>query len=170
MFIDTRRLKNFPPIVNQSCRILILGSMPSKVSLQKRQYYGHPQNHFWKIIGHLLRHKEWADYATKRKTLLENNIALWDVVDSCWRESSLDVDLREVKGSDLKTFIKKYPNIKAVFCNGTTAFSLFRRNYGDIDLPVVRLPSTSPAHTISFGKKLQKWRRIMMVLKEQQTI
>ena len=93
--------------------------------------------------------------------LTSNHIALWDVVRSCRRSGSLDSHLRDVKVNNIKRLIKKHATLKAIFCNGQTSYKLFKRYNGDIALPVLALPSTSPAYTLSFNEKFVQWRKIL---------
>lgn len=151
-------LRSFPPIINARCRVLILGSMPGVQSLEAKQYYAHPQNQFWRIMADILGCLPPTTYARKKAMLLKNRIALWDVIDGCHREGSSDANIRDIKSQDFGRFFKKYPNIKAVFCNGQTALRLFHRHYPDCRIPVVLLPSTSPAHTQPMAWKVKYWK------------
>lgn len=109
------RIIGFPPLIDSSSRILILGSMPSVQSLKMRQYYGNPRNQFWQIMENLLKHDQWDNYAHKTRTLLDNKIALWDVIYSCQRKGSLDSNLCHITVNDFKQFLRRYPAINAVF-------------------------------------------------------
>jgi hypoxanthine-DNA glycosylase len=155
------RIACFPPIINRASTVLILGSMPSVRSLQTQQYYGHPQNQFWKLIAELLGVKKWKDYAHKKETILKHGIALWDVLDSCLREGSMDAAIREHRVNDLEAFLKKYPRIKVIFCDSGTAFKLLQKKYKVLPVPVFVLPSPSPAYTIPFKTKLSAWTKIL---------
>src|SRR5690606_32686823 len=89
------RLQGLPPVLDAHTRVLVLGSFPGVASLRAQQYYGHPQNHFWKILGVL-----WAlplmamPYPERVAVLLERGLGVWDVYRACEREGSLDVDIR----------------------------------------------------------------------------
>jgi hypoxanthine-DNA glycosylase len=133
--------------------------MPGIKSLEAQEYYAHPQNQFWKIMAKLLRHAWPLTYAQKKKMLLKNHIALWDVVASCKRKGSLDSNIRGVEFNDFAGLFKKYKNLRAVYCNGNTAYKLFKK-YSCCDLPVLALPSTSPAYTKSFGWKTREWKQL----------
>ena len=139
--------------------------MPGVQSLKFQQYYANPRNQFWKIIESLLDAKLADNYANKIKILSDHKIALWDVIHSCQRKGSLDSNLRNWKVNSFKDFLNKYPAIKAIFCNGQTAFGLFQQYHGDVVLPIFVLPSTSPAYTISFDQKLVQWEQILNFLK-----
>ena len=158
------RIIGLPSVVNKSSKVIILGSMPGAESLRIRQYYGHPRNQFWEIMKRLLKQKSIASYVDKKRMVFNNGIALWDVIHSCKRDGSLDANLRDIKVNDFKRFIKRHPNIRAVFCNGQTAFRLFNRHCGYVDLPVLCLPSTSPAHSIPVSNKLRKWKKVLRFL------
>ncbi len=101
-------IRSFPPIINSRSRVLILGSMPGIKSLQAQEYYAHPQNQFWKIMTALLGFELPLTYMHKKKMLLKNNIALWDVIASCRREGSLDSNIRHIRLNDFEGLFKKY--------------------------------------------------------------
>ncbi len=164
------RLKGFPAIEDDAARILILGSMPSGASLDAGQYYAHPRNAFWKIIGELLELSEGATYAQRCAALRSAGIALWDVLEFCERPTSLDSDIAPdtMVVNDFEAFFTSHPNIRAVFFNGAKAEDVFRKRVRPTlsgvhtDLPCARLPSTSPAHaSMRFDTKLAHWRRIL---------
>jgi hypoxanthine-DNA glycosylase len=155
------RLACFAPIINRSSKVLILGSMPSVRSLKLQQYYGHPQNQFWKIIAALFDVAEWKDYGHKKRVILGHKIALWDVIDSCERAGSADANIKEARVSDLHGLLKKYPNIQVVFCDSGTAFKLLMRYCPDLPRPVFQLPSPSPAYTIPYQTKLKQWKAVL---------
>lgn len=158
---------SFPPIADADARLLILGSMPGKASLEANQYYAHPRNLFWTILGELVGAHPALDYAERTQILTANGIALWDVLKSCRRTSSLDADIDKstMIANDFAAFFAVHPCIERVFFNGATAEQTFRRQV----LPTIaaetlllrRLPSTSPAHAaLSYHQKLQSWRVI----------
>jgi len=157
----SQKLVGFPPVLGKFPRIMILGSMPSVESLKQKQYYGLARNQFWKILENLLKSGVLNNYEDKKRMLMNNYIALWDVVYSCRREGSLDSNIRDIKINDFKHLLKTHTTLKAIFCNGQTSYKLFRRTNKDIDLPVIVLPSTSPAYTLSFDIKLAQWRKIL---------
>ena len=155
-------ITGFKPIANQSATILILGSMPSEASLLKRQYYAHPRNQFWLIIARVFSKDIQMSYRAKTTLLKESGIALWDVIASCKRKGSLDAHIKEVSVNDIPKLLKRYKNIRAIFCNGKTAFNMFEKKFKSIGLPVVCLPSTSPANTQPIEWKLKQWNRITL--------
>ena len=160
----------FPPVANKDARLLILGSMPGQRSLAEQQYYAHPQNSFWPIICRLLNNENALDYGQRQRLLLNNHIALWDVLKKCQRKGSLDADIdpRTIELNDFPAFFSRRRQIKAVFFNGARAERLFRKgplqalNQTAPALDYHRLPSTSPAHaTLGFAEKYGRWRVIL---------
>ncbi len=153
----------FAPVGNADATVLILGSMPGIRSLQQAQYYGHPLNAFWKIMGELVGAHPGLPYMERLGILEASGIALWDVLASCRRETSLDAHIREACANDFETFFAGHPHITRVFFNGSKAEQCFRRFVlGKQALPqldFLRLPSTSPAHAgMRYADKLQAWR------------
>ena len=163
-------LKSFPPFTDERSRILILGSMPGPVALKKKEFYGFPGNHFWKIMRDLFAEgKELATYAEKRALLRENRVGLWDVIGSCRRTGASDSSIRDVIPNNLPALIRRRRAIRTIFLNGKTAEALYRRYFGDvIRIPAYYLPSTSPAHaSMSYEKKLAAWKAILPYLENR---
>lgn len=159
------RIFSFPPIIDNNSKIIILGSIPGVKSLEKQQYYGHPQNKFWKIIFELLNEEFTEDYAERINILKKHNIALWDVIDSCERKGSLDSEIKNEEANQIEELLEDYPNIKAIFCNGGKSYKNLQKILGkNYKIPVFLLPSTSPLHTVSFEKKLEEWKKIVEFL------
>jgi hypoxanthine-DNA glycosylase len=168
-----RLLCGFPPIAAPDARVLVLGSMPSVASLAKQQYYGHPQNAFWPIMGRLIGAGPELPYDKRKRILCEHRVAVWDVLRECHREGSLDTSIRIETESpnDFISFLADHPHIETVFFNGQKAETAFRRhartqvtNSGRA-LEFIRLPSTSPAHAgRSFAQKLAAWRAVKRAL------
>ncbi|SDL79614.1 DNA-deoxyinosine glycosylase [Chryseobacterium taihuense] len=156
------RISSFHPIINANSKILILGSIPGVKSLEKQQYYGHPQNKFWKIIFHLFNEDFTEDYIQRINILKKHHIALWDVIDSCERKGSLDSEIKNEEANQIPELLQKYPNIQAIFCNGGKSYKNLQKMLGENSIvPFYLLPSTSPLHTISFEKKLESWKKIL---------
>ncbi len=154
------RIHSFPPIVDSACRVLVLGTMPGIASLQRVQYYGHERNLFWPIVFSLFGRECPADYAVRTAFLLEQHIALWDVLHSCVRRTSADSDIRNAEANPIPELLEAHPTIEAVFCNGQGAAGLYRRHIaGRLNkaLPMTVLPSTSPAYAIPAERKLAGW-------------
>ena len=161
-----RRVRSFPPLEDRHARVLILGSMPGAASLAADQYYAHPRNHFWPIMGRLFGAGPELPYAKRVRRLKSCGIAVWDVLESCVRPGSLDADIEEgsIAVNDFAGFFDAHPGIGAVFFNGAKAESAYRRHVLQglpspaCTLPVCRLPSTSPAYAaLSLGRKLALW-------------
>lgn len=152
--------RNFPPVVDGNTRVLILGSLPGEVSLAHQQYYAHPQNRFWHLVGEVIGEPLPAlDYAARLDTVRAHGIGLWDVVAEARREGSLDSNIRLHAGSDLVGLIATLPSLRAVAFNGGTAARIGQRALaqGDVTIPVVLLPSSSPAYTIPYVTKRDAW-------------
>ena len=153
-------IKGLPPISAKDAHTLILGSMPSKKSIQRRQYYAHPQNAFWKMMTRILG--EADNYQKKTKLLKNHKIALWDTIRTCERTGSLDAAIKNRKYNPIEDFLKQHPKIKRILLNGGTAQNFYRRcAKHKIHLPYTRLPSTSPANTMKFELKLKAWRKAL---------
>jgi TDG/mug DNA glycosylase family protein len=170
--IEDELAYSFNPVINDSARILILGSMPGVKSLNEQQYYAHPQNAFWRIMATLLNFDVLDDYQQRLAFLQSNEVALWDVLHSCKREGSLDsmIQPQTQVANDFNTLFLTYPNVRAVFFNGAKAEGYFKRHIFPTltqpQLHFVKLPSTSPAHaSLSFQEKLEVWRLIQYFLK-----
>lgn len=150
--------KGLAPIIDKDTKVLILGSFPGNDSLKLQEYYANPRNQFWRILSELLKEKDLPryQYSEKKRFLLENGIGLWDVIASCQREGSSDNRIRNEKFNDFNELFQKYPKGIRVFCNGKKAYGLFSKNY-QAKLDFECLPSSSPAHTVSFDEKKKKW-------------
>lgn len=157
----------FPPIADRRARALILGSMPGKESLRARQYYAHPRNAFWMIMGDLLGAEPELAYKTRTTILKAAGIAVWDVLASCTRASSLDADIdpATLVVNDFAAFYRAHPHITQVFFNGAMAEKFYLKHVSFTAHPNVhfqRLPSTSPAHAgMPYAQKLHHWQAIM---------
>jgi hypoxanthine-DNA glycosylase len=156
----------FPPLAAQDARVLILGSLPGRMSLAMQQYYAQPYNAFWKIMGTLFGAGPELPYERRVARLLEHRVAVWDVLAAGERPGSWDSAI--VRASmivnDFAGFFAAHRNLRAICCNGGTAFELYRRRVLPTlgppasDLPTLRLPSTSPAHAaLRFEAKLERW-------------
>lgn len=134
-----------PPIIDKDSAILILGSMPSVKSIEKKEYYANPANRFWNVIFSLFDGEFSSDYDKKIDFLHKNHLALFDVINSCLRNGSLDSNIRDSVLNDISGLIKDYPNISLIVLNGGTAAKLFEKNFKDtVNIPYIKLPSTSP--------------------------
>lgn len=153
---------SFPPILPENAKILILGTMPGVKSLEKQEYYGHRQNHFWKIMFQLFSDGTIPEaYAARKQLLVDNGIAVWDVLESCQREGSLDSAIRMGVANDIPQLLEKNPGISRIGFNGKESFRLYVKHFGTPTLPFIQLPSTSPAFTLGLEKKMEVWRGIL---------
>ncbi len=159
----------FPPVADESCRVLVLGSMPSVVSLKRQQYYGHRQNFFWPMMFQLFDEPYSDDYAVKKQLLLRHHVALWDVLASCQREGSLDSKITAEVPNEIPAFLAEHRAIQYLLFNGGKAFQSFQRNFPELlaQMEYYRMPSTSPAHTMKREQKLQKWQLILSLCQEK---
>jgi TDG/mug DNA glycosylase family protein len=162
-------IQGFPPISRPDAGTLILGSMPSRESLLQRRYYAHPRNSFWPIISELFGIMT-LDYAQRAECLTRKGIAIWDVLQACFRSSSLDSDIDDstIVTNDFETFYRNHSRINRVFFNGAKAESVYRRHVLPglpTDLAAIqlqRLPSTSPANAgMTAAEKQQAWKVIL---------
>ncbi|PPZ93020.1 DNA-deoxyinosine glycosylase [Cloacibacterium normanense] len=161
-----QKISSFLPIIDKESKILILGSIPGVKSLEMQQYYAHPQNKFWKIIFELFTEKFTTDYDERIKILEKYHVALWDVIDNCERKGSLDSEIRNEEANKIGELLHNYPNIKAIFCNGQKSHKNLQKILPkDFHLPIIVLPSTSPAHaSLRYEEKLKSWKMVLNYL------
>ncbi len=158
----------FPPLEASPCRLLLLGSMPGRESLARRQYYAHPRNAFWPLVCTLLGGDPAAPYPERCRLLTAHGISLWDVLAACIRPGSLDASI--VRQSEIPNplagFCRRHPELKAIACNGRGTEALLRRHFLKPQpelcnsLKLISLPSTSPANArLRPSQKLALWRK-----------
>lgn len=139
----------FAPIYNENSKILILGTFPSVKSRENYFYYGHPQNRFWKVISAITESELPTTIEEKKKLLIDNNIAVWDVIASCDIVGSSDSSITNVVPNDI-TGILENSNITKIYVNGGKAYQLYNRYIlKKIGIEAIKLPSTSPANARS---------------------
>lgn len=168
--------ESFAPAETRQARILILGSMPGVKSLQEQQYYAHPQNAFWKIMAELFEFPQELSYRQRLQQLRDQKIALWDVMQTCFRTGSLDSAIEEdsIVPNDFENFFHQHPHIKQIFFNGTKAEHAFNKHV----LPELsethqaiarlRLPSTSPANArMKQEEKRAAWEIVRVTLEKK---
>ena len=158
---EAERLVGLAPVFDERARLLVLGSFPGAASLQAAQYYAHPRNAFWPVMGALLGDAGLATqpYAERLQALREHRVALWDAVATCRREGSLDTAIEAVEPSDLRELVARLPDLRAIACNGALAHRQTLLALEPAGLPVLKLPSTSPAHAgRSLADKIAAWR------------
>lgn len=152
---------NIPPIWNEHSQVLILGSFPSVKSREGRFFYHHPQNRFWKVLAAVLDYPVSKTVEEKTAMLLQNRIALWDVIASCEITGSSDSSIRNVVPNDLSQI---HAPIAAIFCNGQTAHRLYKKHLQpQTNREAILLPSTSPANAAWTQEKLtEHWRAALL--------
>ncbi|GLS00755.1 DNA-deoxyinosine glycosylase [Brevundimonas denitrificans] len=149
----------FDPVVSATTRLLILGSLPGDASLQAGQYYGHPQNGFWRLVGGVTGVDLVAlPYPERLQALKSAGVGLWDVIASAKRSGSLDTAIRDVEAADLDRLIDTLPALRAIAFNGGTAARLGRRRLKPrAGVELIDLPSSSPAYTRPLTEKAAAW-------------
>jgi TDG/mug DNA glycosylase family protein len=157
----TGRSAAFAPVVDARVRVLVLGSLPGAESLRRRQYYAHPRNAFWRLVGAVAgRDLAALPYQARLDELVAARIGLWDVIATAERPGSLDAAIRAPEHADLGALLARLPELRAVGFNGRTAAKVGRRQLGTLpDGPdLLDLPSSSPAHAgMSFAEKRARW-------------
>lgn len=153
---------NIPALYDKNSRILILGSFPSQKSREAQFFYGHPQNRFWKVLAAILGCEIPQTTEQKKKMLLCNNIALWDVIESCEIVGSSDASIKNVVPNNISVILEN-SKVERIFVNGKTAEKYYNKYLRDaLGKNAVALPSTSPANAVcSLEKLIEKWKIIL---------
>ncbi|HTJ93890.1 MAG TPA: DNA-deoxyinosine glycosylase [Pararobbsia sp.] len=158
-------LAGFPPVVAPDTHTMVFGSFPGVASLTATQYYAHPQNQFWRLLGAVIDEPLASlPYDERLTRLLAHRIGVWDVLAACERTGSLDAAIRNASPNDFASLRRHAPSLRRVCFNGKTAgrFEPVMRAAG---YETLVLPSSSPAHaTMSFDQKLALWRAIALPL------
>jgi double-stranded uracil-DNA glycosylase len=163
-------VQSFAPVIAPGCHTLILGSMPGERSLAVAEYYGHPRNAFWPIMGQLFGFSVALSYGERLGKLNDAGIALWDVMASCEREGSLDTAIvaGSITPAAIPELLEKYPGIQRIVLNGTAAATVFRKHIApklaaaNLRCTVLHAPSTSPAHaSMRQEEKLRVWESLL---------
>lgn len=151
----------FKPVYDEKSKILILGSLPSVKSREEKFYYGHPRNRFWKTISQIIGCQEPMDVKEKIDMLRAAHIAIWDVIYSCDIKGSSDSSIRNVVPAEIDRLLKD-TEIERIYANGKTASRLYEKYiYRKTGMPIIALPSTSPANAAySLDRLVKEWRRI----------
>lgn len=163
---NDNRKKSMEPVINSESKVLILGSMPGNISLEKGEYYANPRNHFWKILFEIFNYHGDDCYEDKIEFLLANGLALWDVLESCEREGSLDSSIRNATVNDICGLLDDYPNIEMIVLNGGEAGRRLKNSYAEklrAKVRIIQLPSTSPVpgrNVLKYDEKVKVWRAI----------
>lgn len=171
----TGRKSSFPPVVRQTCRVLVLGSLPGEESLRQAQYYAHPRNAFWPLMAELCGFELSLPYGERLSCLLKAGIALWDVVGSGRRQGSLDQNIQDETPNDIEALLEGLPELELICCNGGASFRYLRRYFPELwqraSLSIRQLPSTSPAAAKwSYRQKLAAWRQALLSCGIQQAV
>jgi hypoxanthine-DNA glycosylase len=153
-------LRGFAPVLNRQVVTLVLGSFPSEASLAAGEYYAHPRNQFWRLLGALLDEPlaELA-YTQRLRRVLAHRLGIWDVLGACAREGSLDAAIRQPVANDFALLRRLAPALRRVLFNGGTA-GRFAAQFAADGFATAVLPSSSPAYAVlDFDQKLARWRR-----------
>lgn len=158
--------RSFPPVTDERTRVLLLGSLPGEVSLARAQYYAHPRNHFWPLIGAVIGEDlQSLPYEARLGALLDAGIGLWDTVGSARRRGSLDGAIRDPSANPLGRLASALPDLRAVGFNGGKAAAIGVPLLAGLgDLTLLALPSSSPAFTRPFAEKLEQWTELRRFL------
>lgn len=140
------RYKGFKPFWSEDSKALILGSFPSVLSRKTDFYYGNPQNRFWRVLSGFFGEDAPDTVDEKKSFLLIHGIALWDIVTECEIVGSRDAAIKNYYVADIKNLLQKV-DVGIIILNGGTAYKIFYDNYGDLNVPYIKVPSTSPANT-----------------------
>lgn len=167
--VNMNTIASFSPIEDKSARTLVLGSMPGVMSLKANQYYAHPRNAFWPIMADILGFSAGLPYGHRVEALKSSGIALWDVLQVCKRQGSLDaaIETGSRVPNDFRSFFDDHPGIRLVAFNGAEA----EKSFNALVLPriditgirCVRLPSSSPAHAVPLERKIAAWWEVLGV-------
>lgn len=150
-----------PPLFNSESKTLILGSFPSVKSREAEFFYGHPQNRFWTVVAEIYGYEKPQTVEDKKKLILENKLALWDVIHSCEIEGSADSTISNVTANDLSVIISN-SKVDRIFVNGKTAEKYYNKyTYPKTGIKAICLPSTSPANAAwSIERLVESWKII----------
>ena len=152
-----------PPIARADVRLFVLGSLPGDASLAARQYYAHPTNQFWRLLGAVIGEElQTLRYEQRLARLAEHRIGLWDVIASATRRGSLDQAIRLAEHNQIEHLLRDFRDLRAIAFNGTTAAAIGRKLIGDLPkrLMLIDLPSSSAANTRPFAEKADAWSRL----------
>jgi hypoxanthine-DNA glycosylase len=152
-----------PPIARPDVRLFLLGSLPGDASLVARQYYAHPTNQFWRLLGLAIGEElQSLGYDARLALLAERRVGLWDVIASATRRGSLDQAIREAQHNRVEHLLHDFPDLQAISFNGSTASAVGRKLIGQprSALTLIDLPSSSAANTMAFAEKARAWSRL----------
>lgn len=151
---------SFEPVFEKDSRILILGSLPSVKSREQGFYYGHPRNRFWRVLAGITGEEVPNTIEEKKKFLLKNQFAVWDVIASCDIIGSSDSSIKNVEPVEIQKIMDSC-SIEKICVNGKTAGKLYRKYLQPATgMEAVELPSTSPANAAwSLERLVEEWGR-----------
>jgi TDG/mug DNA glycosylase family protein len=164
------RETGLPPLLGKDPRVLVLGSFPSRISLQQGLYYANPRNQFWEVMRVILdlpglpgTSEPSRDYP---EFLVRHNLALWDVVASRrFQPGSMDRDIQDIRTHDMPAFLREHATVRCIALNGGKAWEVLPREEISSDITLLRLPSTSPANArYSLAEKIARWRVLLQYL------
>ena len=161
-----------PPIAREDATLFILGSLPGDASLAAKQYYAHPTNQFWRLLGQAIGEDlQRLVYDERLRRLAGRRIGLWDVIASASRSGSLDQAIRLAEHNRIAHLLRDFPELRAIAFNGSTAAAAGRRLIGDPPpgIALIDLPSSSAANTRPFAEKLEVWSRLAQFCPPAQT-
>ncbi|MCX5782121.1 MAG: DNA-deoxyinosine glycosylase [Elusimicrobia bacterium] len=151
-------IKGLKPVVSKSTEVMVLGTIPGNLSLEKKQYYAYEKNHFWRILFSAIKESDPKIYDKRIKALLRNRIGIWNVFESCYREGSCDRRIKKPKINELNQFFHFYPKIKKILLNGRMAYDRFKTYYDEsLNICYEYLPSTSSRNTQKISYITNKW-------------
>lgn len=158
-------LSSFEPIIDNKTHTLIIGTMPGVASLAAKEYYANPHNMLWKIISELFNDgKTFDNYDDKKNCLLRNGIGLWDSLQNCSREGSLDINIKDAVPNDFEALLAQHSHVKKLLFNGKKAYEFFKRFHSGIleNLSYLIMPSTSPANaSVPLQIKSEQWKNAL---------
>jgi len=161
------RQRGLPPVIARDALVLILGSFPSEASLAARQYYAHPRNHFWPILGEVLGEPLQAlPYAERLVRVKAHRVAIWDTIVECERSGSLDGAIRNAERGEIQRVRRIARGLRAVCFNGKTA-GRAQSAWAEAGYKTIVMPSTSPEYTLPLREKLVQWRALARILEER---
>lgn len=161
------RQRGLAPVWSAGTRVLVLGSFPGAASLAAGQYYAHPRNHFWPLLGELLGLPlATMNYPERMARLASAGVGLWDTIVACRREGSLDGAIRDPEWGDPAVALAAAPRLELACFNGKTAARALPR-WRDAGVATLALPSTSPAYTLPLAAKIAAWRAVVAPLEHR---
>lgn len=154
-------LKGLDKEVGDEPTVLILGSFPGQKSLEVGEYYANPNNKFWGLMEAIVDVPQDLKYSDRIEGLKANGIALWDVIETCEREGSLDGKIRNAQANDIASLLKQFPTIKRIVFNGRKARKVFDKTVSSLpaDIVLADAPSTSPARAMKTEDRIAAWRQ-----------